>query len=87
MHIARYKNSREAVLDSEASKQEVKEFVASRPCSRCEGMSRGGRVSRYLQPVGVTFICLTNMARLPLASTPFSRVLSDSVPETVTQAP
>lgn len=62
MHIVRYKNSREAVLDSEVSKQEVKEFVVSRPCSRCKGMSRGERVSRYLQPVGVTFICLTNMA-------------------------
>lgn len=91
MHIVRYKKSRQAVLESEVSKQEVKEFVVSRPCSRCECMSRDECVSRYLQPVGVTFICFTNMTLpaasiLPLASTLFSQVLSDSVPKTVTQA-
>ena len=52
MRIVRCKKSRQAVLESEVSRQEVKEFVVSRPCSRCECVSRDECMSRYLQPVG-----------------------------------
>lgn len=77
------------MLESEVSKQEVKEFVVSRPCRRCEC------VSRFPQPVGITFICFANITLLHCLQQPtclqplyyFLRFFSDSIPKTVTQSP